>query len=101
MDPNATTVRMPTLSNERAAASANAASSSTNKTKTDPPTTAPENIGGTLAPYLHTMAERGQNNTAYNNCRLPRPRRGGVTAEPVKSWHRRVSGIGDGKATPP
>jgi hypothetical protein len=42
MVPNATTVRIPILSKQRAAALANSASSSTNKTKTDPPTTAPK-----------------------------------------------------------
>jgi hypothetical protein len=43
--PSATTVRIPTLSKERAAASANAASSSTTKTKIDPPTAAPGSNG--------------------------------------------------------
>jgi hypothetical protein len=42
MDPNATTVRIPTASREHAAASTNAASSYTNNTKIDPPTVSPE-----------------------------------------------------------
>jgi hypothetical protein len=42
VDPNATTVRIPTASRQRAAASTNAASSSTNSTKIDPPTAPPE-----------------------------------------------------------
>jgi hypothetical protein len=57
VEPSATTVRIPTLSKERAAASANAASSSTTKMKIDPPTAAPGR--GMLTPYLRTMVQRG------------------------------------------
>jgi hypothetical protein len=91
MDPNATTVRMPTLSNERAAALANAASSSTSKTKTAPPTTATPNMGEGRPPYFHTTARYAQNETGKE--RLAR-----WWSSPVKSRHRSVSEVRDGKA---